>query len=629
MARMSNESESIESEALAEVRKVVRRVWGYDTLRPLQAEAMNAALAGRDALVVLATGGGKSLCYQAPALVRPGLTAVISPLISLMQDQIAGLIENGVQAAMLSSAQDVREKRRVYERLAAREVKLVFCAPERLMIDGFFEDLVSFGLAQLVIDEAHCISHWGHDFRPEYRRIGELRARAPEIPIQAFTATATPRVRDDILSQLSLVDPVVLVGGFDRSNLTYRFLPRGDLEAQVHEVIRRHEGEAGIVYCLRRRDVDELTRELKERGVDCLPYHAGLSSEVRETNQERFVNDQVSVIVATIAFGMGIDRSDVRYVVHASLPKGVEQFSQETGRAGRDGLPAECVMFYSAADYYTWRSLVERASEESGDANVDVDAQIARLGDMLRFATGARCRHRYLVEHFGETWRGDERCGGCDVCLGELEIVGDAHVLAQKILSCVVRVGQRFGAAHVTDVLRGSKSEKLRMQGHDRLTTFGLLATHSARDVRGWIEQLVGAGHLMVDSGEYPTLSLSRSGAEVLRNERQGVLFAPPKPVRASKRARVASISVESGDGAQLPVDAELFERLRSLRRRLAHERGVPPYLIFNDRTLAALAARKPRTRDELFGIPGVGEKKAEDPGPLFLAEILRSSGTG
>ncbi|MBI5435405.1 MAG: DNA helicase RecQ [Planctomycetes bacterium] len=603
-----------------EVHALIRRVWGFDSLRPMQDEALQASLAGRDALVVLATGSGKSLCYQAPALLRPGLTAVVSPLISLMKDQVAGLLENGVRAVMLTSAQDANERRRARAELAGGAVKLLFVAPERLVLDGFFDELLELGLSTLVVDEAHCISHWGHDFRPEYRRLGELRVRAPHVPIQAFTATATPRVRDDIVRELGLVDPARLVGGFDRPNLTYRFQPRGDLVEQVVEVLGRHRGEAGIVYCLRRRDVDELSAELVRRGVDCVPYHAGLAPEVREKNQDRFVNDEVQLVVATVAFGMGIDRSDVRFVVHASLPKGLEQFSQETGRAGRDGLESECVMFFSTADFVAWRALVEKSSNEAGESSTDLDGQLERLAEMMRFASGARCRHRVLVEHFGETWSGADRCGACDVCLGELTPLPDASVIAQKILSCVVRVGQRYGGGHVTDVLRGSKNERVRAAGHDQLSTYGLLAAHSTRELRHWIEQLVGNELLAVDTGEFPTLSLTRDGVAVLRGERPAVLFALPQAARRSVRT---STSVVPGG----PVDGTLFERLRTLRRELARQRGVPPYLIFNDRTLAAMAEHKPTSPEELRAIPGVGEKKLIDPGPAFLAEIARHLG--
>ena len=608
------------------LREVVHRVWGFAELRPLQAEAMQAALEHRDAVVVLATGGGKSLCYQAPALLGAGLTVVISPLISLMQDQLASLVENGVDAAMLTSAQAGHEKHRVFELLAARDLKLLFVAPERLLMPGFFDELVGFGLCNLVVDEAHCISHWGHDFRPEYRRIGELRAKLPQVAIQAFTATATPAVREDIAVQLGLRDASVLVGDFDRPNLVYRFVPRSDAVAQVLAVIQRHAGEAGIVYCLRRADVDELAADLARRGVRCVPYHAGLEAEARKHNQELFLDEEVEVVVATVAFGMGIDRPDVRFVVHAAMPKGIEHFVQESGRAGRDGLPAECVMLYSGADYHGCKLLIERSVAEAraagvANADADLEASLARLSKIFAFASGAVCRHKFLVEHFGGLWRsGDERagCGACDVCLGELERVGEAEVIAKKILSCVVRCEQRYGATHVADVLRGASTERITGAGHDRLSTFGLLREHSQREIRHWIEQLVGLEHLRVAGGQYPTLSLSKSGVEVMRGTREVQLFAlplQPKPRSKSRRAAVP-------EGAPREHDEALFEKLRALRRRIAHERGVPPYVIFNDRALIEIAALRPRDEAEFRRVKGVGDHKARDLGPLFLAAV-------
>jgi ATP-dependent DNA helicase RecQ len=612
-----------EAERLDALRAVVQRVWGYEELRPLQAEAMLASLAGRDALVVLPTGAGKSLCYQAPALLREGLSCVVSPLISLMQDQIAGLVESGVPAAMLSSAQDGREKRAVYERLERGALKLLFVAPERLVQPGFLQELLQLGLASLVVDEAHCISHWGHDFRPEYRRVGELRAARPDVPIQAFTATATPQVRRDIVAQLGLRAPLELIGDFDRPNLTYRFLPRGDSVPQVLAVIRRHASEAGIVYCLRRSDVDHLAAALARAGVRCLPYHAGLDAATRKRNQERFLSEEIDVIVATIAFGMGIDRPDVRYVVHASLPKGVEQFSQETGRAGRDGLPSECVMLYSGADFYGWRSLTERSAEEARAAGTEVDPEdtartLARLSEMYGFATRATCRHRFLVEHFGQAWERppEPGCGACDVCLGELAPLADAQRTAQMVLSCVARCGQRFGAQHIADVLRGADTERVRSTGHARLSTFALLKGRTAREIRHWIEQLVGLGHLAVAEGLYPTLALTSSGLEVMKGSAPITLFELPLAPKARRPSRAAG-------GAEVRAyDEELFQRLRALRRRLAAERRVPPYLIFGDRTLQELAAAKPTSLDRLRGIRGIGEVKARDLGPVFVAEI-------
>jgi ATP-dependent DNA helicase RecQ len=667
-------------------RALVASVFGFTSLRPLQQEAIEAGLAGRDALVVMPTGGGKSLCFQVPALLRDGLTVVVSPLISLMQDQVIGLREAGVAAGMLASSQDADERRSVEREVLAGRTKLLYVAPERLMSDGFLAWLDRAGLAAVAIDEAHCISHWGHDFRPEYRMLGALRTARPHLPIQAFTATATPEVRADILAELELRDPTVLVGGFDRPNLTYRVLPRRDLVSQVHAVIQRYHARAGIVYCLRRADVEKLAAELLSLGVRCAPYHAGLTAHERSRTQEQFLNEDLDVVVATVAFGMGIDRSDVRFVVHASLPKGLEQYSQETGRAGRDGMPAECVLFYGGADFHGWKNLIEQSAREAAsqgveNAGADLDNALERLSHLWGFATGARCRHKTLCEYFGQPFEspGGNGCGACDVCLGEIRAVDDGKIVAQKILSCVVRCGQRFGAQHIADVLRGADTAKIRQTGHDSLSTFGLLAKSSNHEVRSWIDQLVGLGHLRVADGQYPTLFLSKSGVEVMRGDAPIALYNPVAPgskstarsrTRTTAAAALAAVRgsvhgkraiVERADDAtETPVQDEreqakaaastdragatppdaaapdsardeiLFETLRELRRSIARERGIPPYLVFNDRTLALLSVQKPLTPEGFRAVKGIGDKKAADLGAQFLEVIgahIRSLG--
>ena len=617
------------SPTLAALHEAVARTFGITRLRPFQEEAIAANLAGRDLLLVLPTGGGKSLCFQAPALVRPGLTLVVSPLIALMKDQVDGLRQSGVPAGMLTSAQTSAERRAVHEALEKNELKLLYAAPERLVLDGFLARLVALGLSSIAIDEAHCISHWGHDFRPEYRMLGQLRALAPGVPLQAFTATATAQVRNDILEQLGLADPLVLVGPCDRPNLTYRVQPRSELLRQTLAVIERHRNEAGIVYAISRKDVEQLAAELAAAGVKADAYHAGLAPDVRARVQDRFLNEELDVVVATVAFGMGIDRTDVRFVLHAALPKGLEQYSQETGRAGRDGLAAECVLLHSGADFFSWKTLMERSHAEAQAAGHAPDsAQLAgaltRLSEMRNFATRLVCRHRQLVEHFGQSYEARD-CGACDVCLAEVATVAGGTILAQKILSAVVKVGQRYGAGHVSDVLRGAATAALERAGHDQLSTYGLLKGLATGEIRGWIDQLVGLDLLRVAGDRYPILVVAPLGVEVLKSQREVTLYEWPEPEKkpAPRRTRRASAvepedELESGE----QVDLGLFEELRAFRRALAHERGVPPYLVFNDRTLKELAAKKPRSAEDFRRIKGVGDKKAAELGPLFLAKI-------
>ena len=576
---------------------------------------MEAVVGGRDSVVILPTGGGKSLCFQAPALVRDGLAVVVSPLISLMKDQVDTLVGNGVPAALYNSALSSDQKARVTAGLRRGEYRLLYVSPERLVGEGgqaFCAQLAGCGVSFLAIDEAHCISQWGHDFRPEYRQLATLRQLFPGASLHAFTATATARVRRDIVTQLALENALELVGSFDRPNLVYRVLPRDVLKKQLLDILARHPREAGIIYCTSRKEVDALAAWLTESGHPALPYHAGLSDEERHRNQDAFLDERVELVVATVAFGMGIDRSDVRFVVHVGAPRSVEHYQQESGRAGRDGLEAECVLISSAADFMRWRVMLERNGEFT-------DASRTLLQQMERYAGGTRCRHRHLGEYFGEPWtRGD--CGACDVCLGELEPVAEPVTVARKILSCVARVGQRFGAAHVAAILRGQSTEAVVTRGHAELSTFGLLAGASIAEVRGYIEQISAAGLLRQTGDAYPVLALTPLGSALLKDP-----AAVPDLALARQRAprrdggRIHSrAEAESWEG----VDRDLFERLREVRLRLARERGVPPYVIFHDAALRDMARVKPTTADALLGVRGVGARKAEDLGEHFLDAI-------
>jgi ATP-dependent DNA helicase RecQ len=591
------------------------RYWGYTSFRPLQQEAMSAVLAGRDSIVVLPTGGGKSLCFQAPAVVADdGLAVVVSPLISLMKDQVDTLVGNGVPAALYNSSLSAEDKADVMRGLAERRYRLLYVSPERLVGEGgesFVARLASCGVRFVAVDEAHCISQWGHDFRPEYRQLSRLRERLPGVAVHAYTATATARVRRDIASQLALRDPLELVGEFDRPNLIYRVLPRAVLKQQLLEVLERHTGEAGIIYCSSRREVDALAAWLSASGLPALPYHAGLSDEERAAHQDSFLSERVDVIVATVAFGMGIDRSNVRFVVHAGAPRSLEHYQQESGRAGRDGLEAECVLISSASDFVRWKMMLEQNGELTDGAR-------GLLKQMERYATGVGCRHRHLSTYFGDRYPAGE-CGACDVCLGELEEVPDPVPVARKILSCVARVGQRFGVLHVTSVLRGQSGEQVLSRGHDRLSTFGLLKDESVAAVRGYIEQLVGLGLLQLTDDAYPVLSVTAPGVALLRDEAAvpGLSLArqrtPSKGTRSKSR-----IEAESWDH----VDRGLFDRLRALRLDLARARGVPPYVIFHDATLREMARVRPTSKAALLGVKGVGARKAAELGDAFLMAI-------
>jgi len=586
--------------------EILKQYWGYERFLPLQQEAITSAVSQRDSLVVLPTGGGKSLCFQVPAVRLPGLAIVVSPLISLMKDQVDSLTEVGIAAARMDSSQTPDEQDDVTASIQSGMLKILYVSPERLMSNGFADFLKRHSISMIAVDEAHCVSMWGHDFRPEYRRLGELKRTFPGIAIHAYTATATRHVREDIVEQLHLENPEILVGSFDRPNLIYSVERRVDVVQQVRDVLDRHPNESSIVYCIRRADVDSLAADLQSAGYRAAPYHAGMPDHERRRAQDAFIQEEVDTIVATVAFGMGIDKSNVRAVIHAGMPKSLEHYQQESGRAGRDGLDAECVLLYGSGDYGTWKYIIEQSDSEQA-----VRIALIKLSDMSAYASGVSCRHEALVNYFGQDL-GKESCQACDVCFGDLELAEDAMVVSQKILSCVFRLDQRFGADYTANVLIGSKEQRLLDAGHNKLSTYGLLSDHTKKLVRDWIEQLTGQGYLE-KRGEYSQLTITERGWKAIRGNETPRLL---KPAEAPKhRGKVAEDSWEG-------VDRGLFDTLRILRRKAASARSVPAYIVFGDASLRDMARRRPSTVEAFLKITGVGQTKARQYGDEFVATI-------
>jgi len=587
------------------IQKALAKYWGYTSFLPMQKQAMECIGAKQDSIVVLPTGGGKSLCFQAPAVAMPGLAVVVSPLISLMKDQVDTLLECGVSAARIDSSLSFDEQKAVIARIHNKTLKLLYLSPERLVSDGFVEILKKAELSFIAVDEAHCVSMWGHDFRPEYRRLGLLKKFFPDVAVAAYTATATEHVRNDIAEQLRLKNPITLVGSFDRPNLVYKVQPRNDIIEQVCKVIERHKSESGIIYCIRRRDVDDTCVKLKGRGYSVAPYHAGMEDEDRKKNQELFITEKVDVIVATIAFGMGIDKSNVRYVIHTGMPKSLEHYQQESGRAGRDSLEAECCLFYSGGDFGTWKHLMRDMPETAKEI------ALTKLNEMYNYCTGGLCRHRAILRYFGQELNKDN-CAACDMCLGELDCIDDAMVTAQKILSCIVRLDQRFGGDYTASVLTGSQDKRIMENNHNKLSTYGLLSDHSRHIVHNWIEQLAGQGYVEKD-GEYNVLKVTEGGWEVLKGQKTPRLLKP-----SQKAAKVSKIASDSWEG----VDKGLFEALRKVRKEIASDKKVPAYVVFGDAALRDMARRKPATVENFLEVNGVGDKKCKQYGRVFLAAI-------
>ncbi|MDJ0872956.1 MAG: DNA helicase RecQ [Gammaproteobacteria bacterium] len=586
----------------------LRRVFGYTSFRPFQEQIIDALVRGQDAFVLMPTGGGKSLCYQIPALIRDGVGVVVSPLISLMKDQVDALRANGVSAAYLNSSLSPQGAREVLTRLHAGELELLYIAPERLMQPAFLERLHTLDLALLAIDEAHCVSQWGHDFRPEYVALGELRRHFPGVPVIALTATADPQTRNDVALRLGLADATRYVAGFDRPNIRYTMLEKSRPYEQLKTFLATRRQETGIVYALSRKRVDEVAGRLQAEGIAAGAYHAGMSSENRQRMQEAFLRDEVRVIVATVAFGMGIDKPDVRYVVHYDLPKNIEGYYQETGRAGRDGLASEVLLLYGLRDVVMVRGLLETSENEEQKR-----VELHKLNAMVDFAEALTCRRRVLLNYFGEHLADD--CGNCDVCLNP-PMRYDATVDAQKALSCVYRVGQRFGLQHVIQVLRGANTERIRRLRHDQLSTFGI-GTEQSEDAWGSIlRQLLHRGYLVQDLANYGVLQLTERARPLLRGQ-ESLELARPRVGAVQKKKRPASIEL-----SKQPHDEALFQALRELRRRLAEDQGVPPYVVFGDATLAQMARLKPDDDNGLLRISGVGEHKLSRYGNDFLAVI-------
>ena len=598
-------TDSAEKRSDGDIAGTLNRVFGFHSFRPNQEEIVRAVLAGRDAFAVMPTGGGKSLCYQLPACLLDGTCVVVSPLISLMKDQVDAAKSNGLMAEYLNSSLTAAQRGDVGRKLTAGKLDLLYVAPERLAADGFLDILKTVPICLFAIDEAHCISEWGHDFRPDYLLLSMIVEHFGDSPVAAFTATATQHVQQDIIERLALRDPHTVRASFDRPNLFYQVEPKDDADAQILSFVRSRPGEAGIVYRTTRDSTEGTAACLASQGVKALPYHAGLENEVRKKHQDAFSRDEVDVIVATIAFGMGIDKSNIRFVVHGDLPKNMESYYQETGRAGRDGEPAHCLLLFGRGDIVKIRYFINKIEDET-------ERSIAgqKLNQIAAFASVNACRRRQILAYFGERLEA-ANCGACDVCAGQTEQI-DATTEAQILMSAVVRTGQRFGAMHVVEVVTGANTQRIRRLRHDLLKTYGAGAERDKQYWRRIVDDLLGQECMVRTEGEYPVLKLTPRGEDVLYGREEFHVLRQPSKRR--RRARPADAVIE--------YDHALFEELRAVRRQLAADRNVPPFIIFSDRTLHEMAAHFPTTPDEMWNITGVGEKKLQQYAGDFLPVV-------